>query len=131
MTDKSDMDLFTDALNDLPDDIIQAKYDGYFPEKSVRQKNIPEAPYDNIIDLHGLTRREALAVLLNTLTSAKGKRHKILVITGKGKNSEGEFGVIREAVQIFLEKAGSIYIRKYGFASRKNGGDGAFEIFTK
>jgi DNA-nicking Smr family endonuclease len=131
MTDSNDLDLFIDALNNLPDDIITAKYDGYIHPVRLRQKNIPEAPYDKTIDLHGLTKREALVVLQSTLTHSRGKQLKILVITGKGNKSEGGRGVIREAVQNFLDKAGSLYVREYRFASHKNGGDGAIEIVTK
>ena len=131
MADMDDKELFINAINNLPDDILTAKYDGYRPRKKARRKDDPESPFDKTIDLHGLIKAEALTVLRNTLSIAKGKRRKILVITGKGNNSEGGCGVIREAVLNFLRKAGSIYIREYKFASGKNGGDGAIEILTK
>ena len=131
MADKSDKELFIDALNNLPSDILSAKYDGYIPRKEAQPKAVSESPFDKTIDLHGLTKREALVVLRNTLTSASGKRHKILVITGRGNNSEGGHGVIRKAVINFLEKTGSLFVREYRFASQKNGGDGALEIVTK
>ena len=131
MADMNDKELFIDAINNLPDDILTAKYDGYLPRKKLQRKHVPESPFDKKIDLHGLTKAEALAVLRNTLSLAKGKRRKILVITGKGNKSEGGCGVIREAVLNFLSKAGSLYIREYKFASGKDGGDGAIEILTK
>ena len=131
MADMNDKKLFIEALNNLPDDILTAKYDGYLPRKKTQRKAAVESPFDKTIDLHGLTKPEALTVLRNTLSVAKGKRRKILVITGKGKNSEGGCGVIREAVLNFLSKAGSLFIREYKFASSKNGGDGAIEILTK
>ena len=128
---KKDMDIFLDAINNLPDDILRAKYNGYNPKKTKSSQITPKSPFDDTIDLHGLTRREALLNLRNTLTYAKGRRLRILVITGKGNHSEDGYGVIREAVCNFLEKEGKVYIREYGFAPRKNGGEGAIEIFTK
>jgi len=131
----NDKELFIDAINNMPSDVMSAKYDGHNfckkPNKKGRNKATVDAPFDRTIDLHGYTKSEALAVLRNTLTSARGKRQKILVITGRGNNSEERRGVIREAAINFLEKAGSLYIRRYRFASQKNGGDGALEIFTK
>jgi len=131
MTDIRDKELFIDALKNLPSDIINAKYGGYIHHKKEQSKTFDDSPFDKTVDLHGLTKREALVVLRNTLTSVRGKRHKILVITGRGNNSEGGHGVIREAVINFLEKAGSLFVREYRFASKKNGGDGALEILTK
>ena len=131
MDEMNDKKLFFDAINNLPDDILPAKYDGYLPRKRMRSKNIPDSQFDKTIDLHGLTRAEALAVLRNALSIAKGKRRKILVITGKGKRSEGGRGVIRESVLNFLDKAGSLNIREYKIASGRDGGDGAIEIVTK
>ena len=131
MTDKNEKDLFIDAINNLPDDVVRAKYEGYMPSKRPQQNVKLDAPYDKTVDLHGLTRKEALIILRNTLSTSKGKRLKILVITGRGNRSDGGIAVIREAVQNFLEKAGSLYIREYRTAPQKHGGDGAFEILTK
>jgi len=131
MTKKDEIDLFIEAINNLPDDVIRAKFEGRIPGRKARSKNPPDTPFDKTVDLHGLTRKEALRVLQVTLTSARGKRLRILVITGKGKNSGDGRGVIREAVKDYLEKAGSLFVREFKPASRKNGGDGAFEILTK
>lgn len=125
------MNLFIDAINNLPDDIIRVKYDGHEPENKRRRKVTSVTLYDRTVDLHGFSRRSALSELRKVLSDSRGKRLKILVITGKGNNSCDGYGVIRNAVLRFLEKAGSLYVRDYGFASKKNGGDGAIEIFTK
>ena len=131
MDESNDLDLFLDALNNMPEDILHAKYNGYVTEKGTERKKMSETHFDKTIDLHGFNKREALVVLRNTLSSSKGKRHRILVITGKGNNSDEGYGVIREAVSTYLDKAGPHYIREYKFASHKNGGDGAIEILTK
>jgi len=131
MDDTHDMDIFLEALDNLPDDVIRAKYDGHVPHKTGQRNVNYRSAYDETLDLHGLTRREALSDLRNTLTVSKGKRLRLLVITGRGNNSEGGYGVLRKAVLDYLDKAGSLYVRDYGFASAKNGGDGAIEIITK
>jgi len=128
----SDMDMFLDAIDNLPEDVMQAKYEGNKPKRTKRCKNIHEkTPFDKTIDLHGLTKIEAISVLRNILTHAKGKRLKILVITGKGIHSQDSYGVIREAVSNFLKKVSPVYIREYKYAAQKHGGYGAFEIITK
>jgi len=126
------MDMFLDAIDNLPDDVMQAKYEGNMPKKTKRFKSIHEkTPFDKTIDLHGLTKIEAIGILRNILTHAKGKRLKILVITGKGIHSQDSYGIIREAVSNFLKKASPVYVSEYKYADQKYGGDGAFEIITK
>ena len=36
MSEKHDRDLFINALNNLPEDILSAKYGGYNPEKKIK-----------------------------------------------------------------------------------------------
>ncbi|MFC1692800.1 Smr/MutS family protein [Candidatus Latescibacterota bacterium] len=131
MNNTNDRDIFFDALNNLPEDILSAKYNGCDTEKKNLSKKIRKNRFHETIDLHGLTKAEALNVLRNALIMARGKNQRILVITGKGNNSDGGYGVLRETVWNFLQKAGSLYVREFDFASRQNGGDGAIEILTK
>lgn len=131
MTDMNDKDIFINAINNLPSDILSAKYEGTMPCNKMRSRTAAKSPFDETLDLHGLTKREALDVLRKTLTAARGKHNKILVITGKGNNSEKGIGVIRETIIKFLEKTGAFYVSEYRFASQRNGGDGALEIVTK
>jgi DNA-nicking Smr family endonuclease len=58
---------------------------------------------DARLDLHGLTQSEAHAALLRFLraASARGAR-LVLVITGKGRQGEGERGVLRRQVPQWL-----------------------------
>jgi len=125
-----DHDMFLKALDDLPRDIIGAKYEGA-PKHPAQKKVRPKASHDIVIDLHGATKNEAVFRLRITLERARGKHRRILVITGKGNNSEDGCGVLREAVARFLDAGGSAYIREYRFASPEHGGDGAYEIITK
>jgi len=126
-----DRQAFLDALDSLPDDLLEAKYEGFKPSQRKRQRKVVDTTFDRTIDLHGLTRREALLVLTDALQEAKGKSLRLLVITGRGNNSAGNRGVIRHAVKTYLVKAGALYIRDFRQASLKNGGDGAFEILTR
>lgn len=60
-------------------------------------------PIDGRIDLHGLTQAEAHAALLRFLRTASGRDARlVLVITGKGKQGEGERGVLRRQVPQWL-----------------------------
>ncbi|MDP2984388.1 MAG: Smr/MutS family protein [Candidatus Latescibacter sp.] len=124
----SERELFLKALDNLPQDIQSAKY-GSDPgaEKPTR----PRAVHDLTVDLHGYTKDRALARVRSVLSRAKGKRLRILIITGRGNNSEGGVGILRKAVEDFLQKAGAPFVREYGPAAPEFGGDGAFDILTK
>jgi DNA-nicking Smr family endonuclease len=124
----SEREMFLKALDNLPKDIQSAKYGSVFGgEKPAR----PRAVHDLTIDLHGCTRDQALSRLQGVLSRANGKRRRILVITGRGNNSEGGVGILRTAVEDYLQKEGSRYVREYGSAAPEFGGDGAFDILTK
>lgn len=60
-------------------------------------------PIDARIDLHGLTQAQAHAALLRFLRAASARDARlVLVITGKGKQGEGERGVLRRHVPLWL-----------------------------
>jgi len=124
-------EIFIKAIDNLPDDIMSAKYEGAKPKERKLKPAVKKSVYDKVIDLHGYTKDNALKILMNSLANAKGKKLHMLVITGKGNHSENNDGILRQAVRVYLEKVGKIYITDYKTASPKDGGDGAFEIFTK
>jgi len=83
------------------------------------------------LDLHGLTRDEALAELPRFLRSARVKRQAAaLIITGKGNNSPGE-PVLQQAVAGWLRDAGRELVLEYAPAPREMGGSGAFVVFLR
>jgi DNA-nicking Smr family endonuclease len=86
---------------------------------------------EEALDLHGLTRTEALHKVDFFLQKAfhNGLR-SVLVVTGKGKGSEGE-GVLRAAVAEFLDNEGGRWISAWGVAPRNLGGDGAVVVFPR
>jgi DNA-nicking Smr family endonuclease len=86
---------------------------------------------DHQLDLHGLTRDEALAELPRFLRSARHKgQAAALVITGKGYNSPAE-PVLQQAVAAWLRDAGREYVVEYAPAPREMGGSGAFVVFLR
>ncbi|MDD2309884.1 MAG: Smr/MutS family protein [Desulfuromonadaceae bacterium] len=83
------------------------------------------------LDLHGLTREEALAALPRFLLSAQKKGQKaVLVITGKGNHSPEE-PVLHQAVASWLRDAGREIILEFAPAPREMGGSGAYVVFLR
>ncbi len=126
---EEDRELFLKALDNLPANLRKAKFGGA-SEPRKRGRTRPKTVHDTVVDLHGVTREEAVARVQTVLARAKGKHRRILVITGRGNRSADGVGVLREAVARFLETGGACYIREYGFAAPEYGGEGAFDILT-
>lgn len=88
-------------------------------------------PIDRRLDLHGMTRDQAMDTLLFTLQQAyaSGKRC-VLVITGKGRG--GAVGVLKENVPRWLSDAQfSPYVLAFDHAARQHGGDGAIYVLVR
>jgi len=86
---------------------------------------------DYELDLHGLTRDEALDSLADFVASAVRRQQKaVLVIVGKGLNSPGE-PVLQGAVAAWLREHGRDLVAEFAPAPRDMGGDGAFVVFLK
>lgn len=86
---------------------------------------------DHQLDLHGLTRDEALAELPRFLRSARLRgQAAALVITGKGNNSPAE-PVLQQAVAAWLRDAGRELVVEFAPAPREMGGSGAFIVFLR
>lgn len=83
------------------------------------------------LDLHGLTREEALEALPRFLRSAQQKGQKaVLVITGKGNHSPEE-PVLHQAVASWLRDAGRGAVLEFAPAPREMGGSGAYVVFLR
>jgi len=86
---------------------------------------------DYQLDLHGLTREEALAALPRFLRTARLKEQvAVLVITGKGNKSIGE-PVLQQAVAAWLRDAGRELVLEFAPAPREMGGSGAYVVFLR
>lgn len=81
------------------------------------------------VDLHGLSQKEAHALLLSVLRRAReDDRRYILVITGKG-SAAPDGGVLRRAVpQWFSTPPFQDLVSGYDAAGRKHGGGGALYV---
>ena len=83
------------------------------------------------LDLHGLTREEALTSLEQFIAGAYKRSQKaVLVITGKGNNSPAE-PVLHGAVAGWLRDRGKGMVAEFAPAPRQLGGAGAFTVFLK
>lgn len=83
------------------------------------------------LDLHGLSREEALDALPRFLLSAQKKGQKaVLVITGKGNHSTEE-PVLHQAVASWLRDAGRTIVLEFAPAPREMGGSGAYVVFLR
>jgi len=86
---------------------------------------------DYQLDLHGLTRDEALAELPRFLRTARLKEQTAaLIITGKGNHSATE-PVLQQAVAGWLRDAGREAVLEFAPAPREMGGSGAFVVFLR
>jgi DNA-nicking Smr family endonuclease len=85
---------------------------------------------DARIDLHGRTQSEAHLALLRFLRRAQANEAKtVLVITGKGRGSAGDRGVLKRQVPMWLalpEFRGLVV--GYGEAAAAHGGEGALYV---
>jgi len=87
---------------------------------------------DASLDLHGMTKNEALEALQSFLPSCyESGRRNLLVITGKGRSSERP-GVLKEHVPQWLQEMPLLqYVLQFHWARPKDGGDGALYILLR
>lgn len=83
------------------------------------------------LDLHGLTREEAMDALAPFIEGAYRRgQQAVLIITGKGNNSDGE-PVLQPAVSSWLRDKGRQMVAEFALAPRELGGDGALVVFLR
>jgi len=83
------------------------------------------------LDLHGMSRDEALESIGQFVTGAYNRGQKaVLVITGKGNNSPGE-PVLQAAIVSWLREAGKKMVAEFAPAPQQMGGAGALVVFLK
>ena len=137
IVDQAEMETFSQAIGQLKLDVAFADK---FPEDDelkplganrLRQLKKGIIRIDRQLDLHGLTREEALEALPRFLRNAGAHGEKaVLVITGKGNNSPAE-PVLQQAVAAWLREAGKELVAEFDSAPREMGGSGAYVVFLK
>jgi DNA-nicking Smr family endonuclease len=101
------------------------------PVNRLRQVRRGGIRVDLQLDLHGLTRDEALENLDRFVKGAYNRGQKgVLVITGKGNNSPGE-PVLKVAVVNWFRESGKGMVAEFVQAPNDMGGSGAFVVFLK
>lgn len=119
--------LDTKFSNSLPDDGELQSLAG----NRLRQVKRGVVSVSHQLDLHGLTREEALEALPVFLHSARKKGQKaVLIITGKGNHSLEE-PVLHQAVASWLRDAGRTAVLEFAPAPREMGGSGAYVVFLR
>jgi DNA-nicking Smr family endonuclease len=95
-----------------------------------RKMNQGKYPIDYVLDLHGMTTVVAFDALYHAITrSYEQKQRMILVITGKGTNSEG---VLRKMLPTWLNHdLLRDKVLRFTHASPKHGGAGAFYVLLR
>jgi len=136
-TERVDTETFTQAIGQLKLDVT---FTDQIPEDEelkpmganrIRQLKRGIISVERQLDLHGLTREEALGALPRFLQSAIAHGEKaVLVITGKGMNSPDE-PVLQQSVAGWLRDAGKKLVVEYAPAPREMGGSGAFVVFLR
>lgn len=119
---------------------LDTKFTDYAPDEGelqplagnrLRQVKRGVVSVNHQLDLHGLTREEALYALPRFLLSAQKKGQKaVLVITGKGNHSPEE-PVLHQAVASWLRDAGRGIVLEFAPAPREMGGSGAYVVFLR
>jgi DNA-nicking Smr family endonuclease len=135
--DTSDREAFAKAIGQLKLDVT---FCDQTPEDEelkplganrLRQLKRGVVSVDRQLDLHGLTREEALDALPCFLESAVAHGERaVLVITGKGNNSPAE-PVLQQAVAGWLRDAGKRLVVEFAPAPPEMGGSGAFVVFVR
>lgn len=136
--DEEDARYFLKALEELKLDV---RFSDEIPENETQGRPLPvnrlrqlrrgAIRVDLELDLHGLTRDEALDNLERFVKGAYNRGQKgVLVITGKGNNSAGE-PVLKAAVAGWLREKGKGMVAEFVQAPSDMGGSGAVVIFLK
>ncbi|HBG05196.1 MAG: DNA mismatch repair protein MutS [Geobacteraceae bacterium GWC2_58_44] len=136
--DDEEQRIFLQAVEALKMDV---RFSDELPEEESSQHQLPVNRLRQVrrggiridlqLDLHGLTRDEAVENLERFVKGAYNRGQKgVLVITGKGNNSVGE-PVLKAAVTAWLRDRGKSMVTEFAPAPGEMGGSGAFVVFLK
>lgn len=133
----SEQQLFLEALDTLKldkvfrDDLPETPVTPASTSRRARQLRRGSIRIDYELDLHGLTKEEALEALALFIGGAYRRgQQAVLVITGKGNHSADE-PVLKKAVSEWLCHAGKAMVVEILPAPRQLGGEGAVVVFFR
>lgn len=135
--DESEQRLFLETLDtlkmdkifrdELPDTAVAA----VSTSRRARQLRRGTIRVDYELDLHGLTKEEALEALASFVAGAyRRQQQAVLIITGRGNHSPDE-PVLKNAVREWLATTGKGMVVETLPAPRQLGGDGAVVAFIR
>ncbi len=136
--EESEQQFFLEAINGLKLDV---KFHDEAPEEPLptkptfgsRLKQLRRGTIrlDYELDLHGLTKDEAIDALDSFIKGAYRRgQQAVLVITGKGNHSADE-PVLKVAVEKWLRDEGKKMVIEFVSAPRQMGGEGAVVVFLR
>lgn len=136
--EEDELQLFHEAINGMKLDV---RFDDELPAspapaQSLRNSLLRKLRRGSIrldyeLDLHGLTRDEALEALTMFIGGAfRRKQQAVLIITGRGNHSPEE-PVLKKAVEKWLRETGKEMVADFLRAPPQLGGDGAIVVFLK
>lgn len=97
-----------------------------------KRHRYPAEPQDSL-DLHGVTREESTRLIRRFIIEARQRRLMlVLIVTGKGINSEGGVAKLRpQAIETLNEMKREQMIRDFKSAEARHGGFGALYVYIK
>lgn len=136
--EESEQQLFLEAIDGLKLDV---RFQDEVPEEPLplkpgsisRMKQLRRGTIriDYELDLHGLTKDEALDALNSFVKGAYRRGQKaVLVITGRGNHSPEE-PVLKSAIDKWLREEGKEMVVEFLSAPRQMGGEGAVVVFIR
>ena len=123
-----------ETLNDVPNKETPTSQ---IAEKNLIKNSISSNRYslkrpDDVIDLHGKTREEAIMMVQKFIIDCYQKNlRSALIITGKGHHSTEKEPVLKKEVKLWLERNGDTYITNFQEAPPRFGGSGALWLNFK
>jgi len=120
-----------ETLETVPvkDELPQPQSEAFRKLKSARVK---QPRWEECLDLHGKTAEEAVTLLAGFVARSFARNIKtVVVVTGKGKHSQGGVAVLKPLVENWIVQKGKRYIASYAEAPRAYGGRGAFLIYLR
>ena len=85
-----------------------------------------------VLDLHGCGVRDALVETERFLRQAQARGEPVVrIVYGKGRNSPGGRGVLRDVIPRWLERDGAALVERYQRLPDATGADGAVQVWVR